>query len=295
MSLEEIRTAIGTLEEVLGLPVVLLTSSWRADRAVNLDRESARIVVDVVEAMELGDDPLAIFVEGEGGYAGFADMALRALRGPGRALTAVVAHRVQSAFSVLALGADEILVHPYGGVGAYDAGLIGECYALPGGASTPAVAAPGGSEKAVRHQLQHALRQRHLLAMAQRKNLSGRSPRARDAILAELNHERLGEELALSAPELDALEGLAARRVAADSADLIWELYRQIEDRLELRGEPRPRYTASDLLADEVEFEPALGVDGALFVGGGLGYAFELDTGSPDPDTGLYRGDWRPL
>src|SRR5690606_17844111 len=90
------------------------------------------------------------------------------------------------------------------------------------------------------------------------RELSHRVARNEEA-LSTLASVHLGSSTGLGADELRAI-GFEVRPAANPE---VWQLYRAVEDELELRAAPLLAYTESDL-GDEVEFEPAMGLTAAF-------------------------------
>ena len=179
-----------------------------------------------------------------------------------------------------------MLMHPYGGLGAYDAGpLLPDAGRLDHDLIDFVPALGGvhyqGVDNHLPARLASGVRQRQLC-----RELSYRTI-ANDEALAALAAVHLGTSTGLGTEELRAL-GIEAH--AAPQPE-IWQLYRAVEDELELRSAPLLAYTESDL-GDEVEFEPAVGLPAAFIASSTRSVRFILDTGQIDPDTGNYVGAW---
>lgn len=291
---------IAELGAELGMPVVTVASGWCGNNLVNLDEEAARAFVDVIDgeldaAKGQGGEPadeVALFLLGRGGFVGFADAAWRALAGRGLAATVIVPYHVDGVFSLLALGAQRRLMHPYGALGAYDRRPLGRHkprldVGLVDGLD-------GLSERGV--ELDQAVdvaferRQAELAHQLMKRMLGGVESGVGARVERALRARSLGSQLALSAGEVERL-GLQCTIADGDRAGIIWQLYEAYEVELEILQPPTPRYTESEV-ANEVEFAPAMGVTGALIEGATVQLTYELDTGSPDPDTNMLAGEW---
>jgi hypothetical protein len=90
----------------------------------------------------------------------------------------------------------------------------------------------------------------------------------------------------------DDLRMLAGTDADGPTAELIWTIYRAYEREFEVLEVAMPQFTQSQV-ADEVEFAPATEKTGALIEGVHDQFVFEIDTGSPDPDTDMFKGEWR--
>ena len=119
---------IRKLEKELDCRVMLVASTWRDDIAFDLDETAARRFIDLFDALP-HDGEVAVVLWSRGGHVGFADWVVRVLRAKAERVVAVVPTLINGAASMIALSADEIVLHPYGAVGAYDVGPIQ--YAAP--------------------------------------------------------------------------------------------------------------------------------------------------------------------
>ncbi len=264
---------IARLSEELGMPVIVIAASWQGDNTVDLAEEGARAFVSVLEA-ELeaaqaesdGDaERVGLFLLGRGGLPVFAEGVWRVLGGRGLKAHAIVPYRADGAFTLLALAAERCLLHPYASLGAYD-----RC---------PITEVSDGAQQ--QQKLAHRLMER--IVGGTDGGLGARVERC-------LGADSLGWELGLASDELERL-GIDSQITRGERADLVWHLYRTYESELDILEPPTPRYTPSDV-ADEVEFEPATGLCAAIIEGSSQSVQFELDTGSPDPDTGVLNGRW---
>jgi hypothetical protein len=286
----ELLAAVGDL---IDAQVIAVASGWRSNRVVNLDEAAVRVFIDVLDAKLEAAEPVeevALVLVGRGGWPRFAEGVWRAVRGRGLRLTVVVPYRVDGVFSLLALAADERILHPYGALGAYDRRPLGQIKARLDAESAALLTRDEAVVESARAEI--AFERRHAgLARGLMQRLVGDiDPALFESAIAELGTRRLGSQLAIGAAELDRI-GLDSRLADGELAALIWRLYRAYEHALGVREPPTPRYTESQL-ADEVEFEPAVGVTGALIETSDINRRFELDTGRPDPDTNMLDGRW---
>ena len=298
---DAVDAAHRALDEALGMPTVLIVANWRRAMAVNLDDEAARIAISaLMEAAEAAEDrALGLVLIGEGGTPGFADAVRRTLAGLEIQLTTLIPYRARGAFATLAALGQPIILGPAGGVGACDTGRLGPVHTTathdllahtPGADPLPLELPP--DQRAEPQRRAYATRQAALYRQALTSALHDRFPNRQDlhATVQALSATTLGDQLALDARQLTAL-GLQATTAPGPLASTLWRLYTACELALELRRPPAPRYTASELF-DEVEFEPAYHKPAALIQTTTSRHVHELDTGSPDPDTTLFHGEW---
>lgn len=278
---ERRRARLKALSVLLKMPVISLVAGWRAERSVDLDEAALRAFLHVLDAeletssVQDGPEEIGLFLVGRAGYPGFAEGVIRALRGRGIRCAAIIPDRVDGAFSLAALGADSRLMHPYAALGAYDL-------------------APRRSTRPERD----ALFAQNLLARfidedffdaAGRQNIADPA-RLVGRVARSLGAELLGDELGLSALELERV-GVGVKLASKKEGEVLRALFQEYERALGALARPTPRYIASDI-ADEVEFSPAEELVGALLEGAAATLTFKLDTGRPDPDSGLLDGAW---
>lgn len=284
------------LEDELGMPIIVIASGWRGERAVDLDRHAGRAFLDILETEFVGTSlppRVGLLLVGEGGFPGFAETVWQAFDGLGVATTAIVPARISGAFSLIALSAERMLVHPFGAVGAYDHPPVARRLA-----SIDADTAQHlgdlverlhfDPETAARIALDRRLAR--LAGEVLARIVDGTDSGLGARLVRRMNLEVLGSELGLSGAELDGL-GLPAERLSGQLAAAVRRTYHGVEAELELRDEPSPRFEES-AVADEVEFEPAFSVPGAVIETARTRFVYELDTGRPDPDTGYLHGEW---
>ena len=279
-----ITSFIDDLEEVCGNRVLVIGASWRRDIATDLDRQAARAAIELVEREDA--ESWTIIIAAKGGRSEFADMVVRSFRARQVPYDLAVPTMTNVIGAMLALGARKVLVHPHGGVGAIDCGpLVAEHASLNVGLFDDIPALGGISyvhDSTLPARLADGMKERRLSRL-----LCERIADGRDVDLGALSHVMLGDNLALGA------EQLAAAGLNAETWDepTLWSLYLALESALGVLETAAPRYTESDL-ADEVEFAPAEGLLGAIIATRLGELRYELDTGSPDPDTGRYAGAW---
>lgn len=290
---------LAAFADELGMPVIAIASGWTGNNLANLGEEGARAFIKVLDA-ELAacttmPESLGLYLVGRGGFAGFADGVWRALSGRGIAVTAIVPHRIDGVASLLAASSQRRLMHPYGALGAYDRRPLGRLHAKLDSDTLHGLA---GLEELGRVELEDTRiaeiacerRQAQLSRQVMRRMLGGTESGLGARIERQLCADALGVDLALSGAELDKL-GLDTTVADGRTAELIWQLYEAYERELEVLEAAMPRFTQSQV-ADEVEFAPATGKTGAIIEGVHDELRYELDTGSPDPDTDMLKGEW---
>lgn len=308
--------AIAALSDALEMPVIAVVAGWLGDRRVDLGEEALRAFLHVFdaemaawkEATGKGDE-VAIYLVGRGGYPEFAQGLARALRGRGVHATAVIPEQINGTFALAALGMEQRLMHPYAAIGAYD------CPALRGARGAPdadtlrelevfhklessaafmnADLLPPRALVAIAHQRRQARHARQLLGrlLGEEKPKLPVDPGAHSSVASELSMRTLGAHLALCAEELGDL-GVSTVVASPAQAELIWRLFEFYEEEFQVLHPAVPRYTKSGI-GDEVEFAPAMEMTGAVIEGGQEKFVYELDTGRPDPESGMLDGNWR--
>lgn len=276
---------------------------------------------------ELGDeiggcDEVAIFLVGRGGFPEFAQGVCRALRGRNIRATAVIPAQINGAIALAALGMARRLMHPYAAIGAYDCPALGGARAAPDvdilreiegfhkesahkqvfhkqeSSAHPTDVGLLGPDTliAIAHQRRQARHARQLLgrllgeAVDEPSGDSAAHGRQSGGVTSALSSSVLGNHLALSAAELNTL-GVASQTAAGQQAALIWRIYESYEQEFKVLHPAVPRYTESEF-ADEVEFAPAMEIKGAMIEGAQQKFVYELDTGRPDPESGMLDGVW---
>lgn len=277
------RRLIRKLEAASGGPVLVIAASWRADIATDLDIAAARGVADLVD--DLDTDHLTVVYAARGGDAAFADSVARSLRARNIRFDLALPTLVTAAGSLLALASERVRIHPHGGVGAYDAGPLRNRQPEMSHALYDDIPALGG----IRYEHDPALPTRLAAGMRERRLSRELAQRlvVNDADFDALSHLRLGYDLGLDAAQLTA----AGFNAETWDEPALWALFGALETELGLLSLPEPPYTQSEIGA-EVEFAPAVGLLGAVLETRKRSLRFELDTGSPDPDTGVYTGAW---
>lgn len=274
---------IRALEEVSESAVVVIAASWRADLATDLDAQAARAFSAVLDDASV--DHLTLVCSLRGGEVAFADAVARSLRTRGITYDLAVPTLINGVGGLLALQARNVRIHPHGAVGAYDSGPLRIRQASMSPTLFDDVPALGG----IRYEHDPSLPTRLAAGMQERRLARELAMRlAGEGVEFDaLSHLRLGAELGLDPAQL------CAAGFTAETWDepTLWELFCALEDDLGLLARPTPAYTEADL-GDEVEFEPAVGLLTAVIASSSRAMRYEVDTGSPDPDTGVYAGAW---
>ena len=279
------KAAIEAVEELRKSRVVVISSSWRHDMRHDLGVDGARAFVEVFEGLER-PDILSLFVVTRGGHAHFADQVIRTIRATNTKVEVLVPTFCNGVATLLAMYASGVALHPHGGIGAYDCGPMVADAARLDHDLMDYVPALGGvhyqqSDPYLPARLASGVRERKLARELALRICPD------DEVIGGLSHATLGTSTGLGAAEL------AAMGVDAEIVDeaVLWRLFCELEDVLELRAAPPPAYTESDL-ADEVEFEPAVQRTSAIIESSGSTLSFTIDTGRPAPDTGEFVGQW---
>lgn len=293
------REYLTALEDTFEIPIVLVASRWQAERAVDLADEAGRVFLEVFEHLpgeyDRPPEELGLFLVGRGGRPSFFNIVRRILRGHDIRFRCLVPSVVTGAYSLLALASDEVVCHPFGGLGAYD---VPPSRTLSGRLDLETLAAlrphrdDGGPEEVgeayprlaqtahlrnlARHQLEHAV--------------GGTESGVGARVAREMTVDRLGRNLGFGPEELDEI-GVEARRADEAEIEVMWRLYREVEQDLQLRGPAVRRYTESDI-GEEVEFERAQSITGAVIESAYSSAIYEVDTGQPDPETNMFDGHW---
>ena len=285
---------LGALSRERDYPVLAICSGSGGFNVTNLGEDGVRAFVEILER-EVDDDAsrVGLFLLGEGGYPSFADGVTRSLRERGLEVEVIVPYRVSGVFTTMALSADRVIMHPNASVGAFDQPPLGRRVVdvtiatleyfdqLPEVGHTLEDRAPELARDRFFARLHRRVVERVVGDLD-----SGVGAR----VVRELSLDSLGEELAVGATELETI-GLACETAEDQFRESIWELFEVYEDIFEMRDKQEPLFHESDV-ADEVEFEPARGLVGAVIEGPDEALVFELDTGRPDPDTGMLDGEW---
>ena len=302
---EHLLQAMNRLEQVLSRPVLLLAAGWHEPYSVNLGEDAAKRLIDLYVRLPDSDALPVLFIYGRGCSVAFADM-LRRSNLPLHA--SYVMGRTLGPTTSVALCSRSLVMLPGAGLGAADAvEVIEQDYRAPSAEQWRVMPA---EYKSMLLSAECAPHTRRLLlseldAMS-RQNLAERLLAAvlsshfdreqREQVLElvdALSLKRLGRELGLGVKELMML-GLNARGpVESDELEAALELARQIEAEFAVLPVERPLFQDTEL--GEVEFELATGEPGALLASTQYAYCYELDTGSPDPDSGMLRGAWKEL
>lgn len=270
--MNEWSALVEDLEEDLGGALCIVANHWvQPHRSYDFDRMASRMIVDALYDLARSEHGaerarLIVFGAGRGGHPGFVQALTRAARAHWDELVVCVPYFSTGIYSLLALEADAVILHPYGALGAVDDGGV-----------EPLLDTPDPSANDRWGALSRSMAARAV------EEVSKCTPE--DFVRA-----RLGSELGHCSDELANL-GLDVLETKRSSLELMWRLYESIETELGLRSSLVPRYTESDL-ADEVEFEMAVGLAAALIQTRVSSSRYVMDTGRPDPDTGHYAGDW---
>lgn len=293
MSLEQAKALTDALEvasSAFGLSAVVIASSWRPGAQVNLD-DAAAVALKEVLTRAGWPEQVCLILVGQGGTVGFADAAVRLLQGSIKAT--YLSELTSGALSLLSLSSPQLTLLRGAGLGAYDAGRLGAqrgqwSHELL--AHWPDAALLSYLEPERRAQVGLSLAaQGHERVMAQQLALgllAGKDARALEA----LSISTLGRSRGLGVGALGAL-GFDAKHATAEAIAALGPAIAEIEALLSLGRPMAPRYTQSELI-DEVEFELATTTPGALIACAKCAMILELDTGRPDPDSGLLDGQW---
>ncbi len=285
---------MGELENSLGVPTFAYVAHWGGEYAVDADEEAGRLLTTAIVDRARGSDieEVALILCGRGGEAVFADMVLRTLEHLEVGLKVVVADRVDGAIATVALGADEITMHPRAGVGAVDGGLL----VVPGRPLDAGLwryrerfagIASGDTDAGddVLPRLAHD--------EFHRAEQSGVAHRwLDDGVAMAFTAARLGKAGTATVRRLMEA-GLAARVAPGPLAEQLDELLAWAREGLHLYRSPGERFRVSDEWGEEVEFEPATAVNVGAILTVDSAWVREVDTGSPDPYAPRLRGHWR--
>lgn len=295
----ESTTIVSELETSLGVPTFAFFANWSGEYSVDADEEAGRLltsmIIDRLRCEKVDD--VAIVLGGRGGYPAFADTVLRAVDQLDVRLQAIVPCRIGGAVGLVAVGADQVTIHPGAGISAVDSGLCVvprrslDASLIPHCPVDPLdLALVDQGEEPLFARLAHD----RLIRSGQRR-LAGRltaSGSVDEAGVDALLESTLGEGMTVGATELVEL-GIDARVAPVPLAEQLEELLDWATETVQLFAEPEERFEVSESLADEVEFEPATTVAAATIVGVEAVWLHELDTGSPDPDAPRLLGKWR--
>ncbi|TXD39433.1 hypothetical protein FRC98_03285 [Lujinxingia vulgaris] len=297
MSARDFKASIEQIETLLACPTFVALASWRGEYAVDLDEEAGgRLATQVLRRYrEAPFTDAALVILARGGHVAFAETLLRTLRHLDVSLTVLVPHEVSGMASVLALGAERIVLHPAAGLGACDRGMC-VLERVPWTANLlehlpeltdPAIFGEQATQTLSTVANQQRYRAEVRLALARQVSARQISPE----LVAATSLERLGEE---GVADLGGLTRAGARAEVAspELAELLEHLIRAARDTHGLFDTPRARFERSTDWADEVEFAPAEDVAGALLASASLRDLYVLDTGSPDPDSPRLQGRW---
>lgn len=251
----------------IGLPVIVVAANWLEHRAVDLDEKAARVFYDVLEATlaaNSGDHTpeFALVLVGQGGQCGFADAIRRVFNGLKMTYRVYVPCPSNGTMTLLSLGASHVILHPFGGVGAFD-----------------------------NYRNEHARSSAELLAA--RMLLTG-SHTLDAKRLDQLQSAKIGQGTFLAESDLTRI-GIKARTAEGNERRALWDVYQSIEAGIGLTELEQERFTPSEEWPDEVEFAPATFLAAAMIASINRQAVFELDTGRPDPDRAHFHGAWRTI
>lgn len=289
----EATTIIGELETSMGMPVVVFMANWKGEYAVDPGEEGGRRLASTlaqVHRRQGEPEEMALVMLGRGGTGAFCDQVLRCAANLGIRLDVVVPHRIDGAPAMVALGADRITLHPQGGIGAVDAGVlvagrqrIDASLQQISGVDPLDLVSLSEADKAFISRLAYERQVQGEMRQIAHRWLSGETPWAMQ--------QTLGRAGALGADELRE-EGVNIRVTPAPLAEQLEELLTWAESFMHLFRMPSERFEVSAEVADEVEFEPATLIPAAVLLEASGGWLFELDTGSPDPFAPRLLGQW---
>ncbi len=271
-----IYKSIKALEKNLKTKVLLIANATRPDIAVDLNELAAKHIRTLCKA----DEKYTVVLFGGGGTIGFADSTKRTLG----SFDAIVGDRISGSHSLLALCAETIHMSRYAAIGAFDSGLFWLPEAIIDGFTYDDIPALGG------------LNTEHDPTMpgrvAQLRSLQRRAKIWLEANATTFDSDRLksvnlGLDTGLSEAQISKL-GFTTQSFHAPA---LLELLQVLDEKLGNKSAPLKRYSESDL-ADEVEFEFAAEVPGAIISTSDRSFTYELDTGNPHPDTGQFVGGW---
>ena len=293
-----IHEALRALSEGLRGEAVLIVAGWHAPYDPWLGEEAARRVIELIEELDRAQ-PVELFLYARGLSASFAD-TLRRYGAPMARCHLLC--RTLGASTAVALCAERLVLFAGAGLGAGDVASPrrGAASALdlelyehlkPGESIFDGEGALHGPLLALLHERRaRAGAERALSAVLSRR--FGREERERaEALYEALSWQRLGQELGLGAVELERL-GVEARHVERGGVEALKlkGLAESCEAHFAVR--PRRRSSFGENELGEIEFELAHGEPGAMLATRRSAHYLELDTGSPDPDTGRLVGAW---
>ncbi|RAL25230.1 hypothetical protein DL240_03195 [Lujinxingia litoralis] len=297
MNPARLQGPIQRLEKELGCPVFVMLASSAGEYAVDLDGEAGeRLARQLLRRhREESFAEAALVIAAHGGQVRFAETLMRTLEHLEVAFRVVLPGEVSGVGAMLAIAAEEVVLHPAAGVGACDRG---RCVVERGPWSATLLehlpqlpeSLLGGEQAAqTLSTIAHQLRYRAEVGLCLARRVSARqiSPE----LVSATSLEKLGEEGVAGAA---ALTRAGARvRLASDAlAGALEALMVRATEVYGLFDTPKARFERSMDWADEVEFAPAEEVAGALLASGDMLELYVLDTGSPDPDAPRLHGRW---
>lgn len=288
---DTLLNSIRALSKYLGRPVVLVASHWLADRRVDLDEQALPILDAVLPAITNID--MVMVCLGRGGHLAFADGLRRRLMVYDHVTTCAL-DLVNGVMSMAMLMGHGQLYRKQAGLGAYDVGSLGgeppkwQAHLLPFVDQTIFNLLDREQAERVALRLAHTSYERQQ-ALYFMQTLS-QSIDASEDVLKALSFESLGTHQGLDPNALARLK-INAKIATSSQQSLLDDIYLACDALLTLRSKPESRFSTVDLI-DEVEFDLNSTYPGAIFASSQYCYVYQLDSGSPDPDTGILKGQW---
>lgn len=267
---------IKKLEKTLKTKLLIVACATRQDIAVDLDELAAKHIRALCE----DDEKYTVVLLGGGGELGFADSVKRTLG----SFDVIVGDRISGSLSLLALCSDKINMSKYAAIGAFDSGLFWQPEATINGFVYDDIPALGGLNTEHDPTMPGRVAQ---LRNFQRRAKIWVEANARTFDLDRLKSVNVGLDTGLSEGQMTDL-GFSTTCLHTPQ---LQELLNVLDEELGNKSIPLPRYSESDL-ADEVEFEFAAEVPGAILSTSKRSFIYALDTGTPNPDTGQFVGGW---
>jgi hypothetical protein len=126
MSRDQRIAAIKQLETELGTPVLCYVTSTRRNAEAAMSMDAVRWVYDHLRLLDHADlKRLTLVVHSNGGEPATSWRLMNLLREFAQEVAVVVPHHAYSAATLLALGADEIIMHPMASLGPTDPSIVG--------------------------------------------------------------------------------------------------------------------------------------------------------------------------
>lgn len=271
-----LHNTLKKLEKSLKCKILVIASASRQDIAVDLNELAAKHIRTLCKDGE----KYTVVLFGGGGELGFADSVKRTLGN----FDAIVGDRISGSLSLLALCADTIQMSKHGAIGAFDSGLFWRPDASIDGFVYDDIPALGGLKTDHDPMMPGRVAQLRNFQRRAKIWLEANGPTFEIDRLKSVN---LGLDTGLSETQIGEL-GFSTN--ALNASDLL-DLLNVLDEKLGNKSVPLLRYSESDL-ADEVEFEFAAEVPGAIISTSERSFTYALDTGNPNPDTGQFVGGW---